>query len=216
LSGSLPRTTAVAFLALATALSVNPSTAAAQGQTQKISKKLVERAEDMVKGLDKTRGQVVKTVGKYNDIFAKKSVKDRRKAYKSLTDEIKNTEKRVNEVRKQSNEMQKEAEKFFSQWFKGLAKIRDDQLRALSQTNMTENRDNYGRIIDSGLKAANLYGSFVTDLKNQLSYLNLDMSDNAMAKLAPTQAQTATKITELYQAVDELTRTTRGYIASMK
>lgn len=209
-------TPALVFLALATALYAFPGTAAAQGRTQKISKKLVSRAEDMVKELDKTRSQVVKTVDKYNAIFAKRSVKDRQKAYKDLNKEIKKSEDRVKDARKRSDSMHKEAEKFFNEWFKGLAKVNDSELRALSQANMTENRDRYYEIIDTGLKAANMYGTFAADLKNQVSYLELDMSDTAMSKLMPSQAKTATTATELYQAVDAMVKTTKGYVASMK
>ena len=61
-----------------------------------------------------------------------------------------------------------------------------------------------------------MYTGFVTDLKGQASYLDLDMSDNAMSKLTANRAQVKEKVATLYQAVDELTRTTRGYIASMK
>jgi len=207
---------AAAFLILTTALYLSPGTAAAQGKTQKISKKLVERAEDMVKDVAKTRSQVVKTVGKYNAIFAKKSVKDRQKTYKALTKEIKKTEDGVKDVRKRIDSMQKDADKFFSEWTKGITKITDAQLREVSHANMTESRDNYGRVIESGLKAGTLYSGFVTDLKGQVSYLDLDMSDNAMSKLVANQTQAKDKIATLYQAVDELTKVTRGYIASMK
>jgi gas vesicle protein len=198
------------------ALLLGPSDASAQGRTQKISKDLVQRAEEMVKELGKTRSQVVKTVRKYDDLFSKKSVKDRQNAYKDLTKEIKNTEDRVKDARKRSDTMHKEAEKFFNEWVKGLAKVNDTQLRALSQANMNESRDAYYQIIDSGLKAATLYGGFVTDLKNQCSYLNLDMSDTAMSRLTANRAQVTAGVSALYQAVDELTGSTKRYIASMK
>lgn len=81
---------------------------------------------------------------------------------------------------------------------------------------MTENRDRYGQVIEAGRKAGGLYGSFVTDLKNQLSYFQLDMSDAAMAKLTKNRDETMGKAKTLFQSADELTRTTKGYIASMK
>ena len=207
---------AVVFLTLTTVLYLCPGTAVAQGKTQKISKKLVSRAEDMVKELEKSRSQVVKMVAKYNNLFGKNSVKDRQKAYKDLNKEVKKTEDRVKDARKRSDSMHKEAEKFFNEWFKGLAKVTDSELRALSQANMTESRDEYYKTIDTGLKAAEMYGALATDLKNQVSYLNLDMSDNAMSKLMPSQAKTSVRVTELYQAVDEMVRATKGYIGTMK
>jgi hypothetical protein len=206
----------VLALILASALCLHPAVVTAQGRTQKISKKLVERAEDMVKDVGKTRAQVVKSVGKYNAVFQGSKLKDRQKAYTSLLNEIKKTEEMVKQVRKDADTMQKEADKFFNEWNKGLTKVTDNELRLLGFKNMTEGRERYGKVVESGLKAGSLYGAFVTDLKNQCSYLELDMSDAAMTRLGPNREQTSTRAATLYQSVDELTSATRGYIASMK
>jgi hypothetical protein len=112
--------------------------------------------------------------------------------------------------------MQKEADKFFSEWSKGLTNIKDQELRGLSHENMIESRDRYGLVIESGLRAGSLYESFVTDLKNQISYLELDMSDTAMDKLKPSRSETKIKAKSMFQSVDQLLKTTKGYINSMK
>lgn len=205
-----------ASLIMTTAVFLQPVTVLAQGKTQKINKNLVKRAEEMVKELGKARKQVEKTSKKYDQMFAKKSVKDRRKAYKDLEKEIKNSEDRVKDVRRRAENMQKEADKFFSEWSKGLTKIQDTELRGHSYDNMNDSRDRYGQVIEAGLKAGGLYGSFVTDLKNQCSYFQLDMSDAAMAKLTNSRDETRQNAKSLFQSADELTRTTTGYIASMK
>lgn len=210
------RVLAGASLLLATSVLVPTDTVVAQGKTQKISKNLVKRAEDMVKEVEKSRKQVDKLAKKYDQMFSKKKVKDRQKTYKDLEKEIKKTEDRVKEVRKRVESMQKEADKFFNEWSKGLAKVEDAQLRAMSQSNMTESRDRYGQIIETGLKAGSLYNAFVTDVKNQMSYFQLDMSDAAMAKLAPNQAETKRKAQDMFRSVNELTGTTKSYIDSMK
>jgi len=210
------RPSTVVLLALTVCLTGQPAPAEGQGRTQKVSAKLVERAEDMVKDVGKTRAQVVKAVGKYDGIFRASKVKDRRKAYKSLLNEVKKTEEMVKDVRKGAESMQKEADKFFNEWSKGLAKVTDNELRLLGHKNMTEGRERYGKVVESGLKAGSLYGTFLTDLKNQCSYLEVDMSDTAIARLAPNRAQTSDRAKALYQSVDELTQATRGYIASMK
>lgn len=210
------RTSAVTSLILAIAICLFPGTVAAQGKTQKISKNLVKRAEEMVKEIEKSKKQVNKTVGKYDSIFGKNKVKDRQKEYKNLSKELKKSEDRVKEVRKRAANMQKEADKYFSEWSKGLNKIQDQQLRGLSHENMIENRDRYGQVIESGLSAGGLYESFVTDLKNQCSYLELDMSDPAMAKLKPNRDETKAKAKSLFQSVDEVTKAAKGYISSMK
>jgi vacuolar-type H+-ATPase subunit I/STV1 len=210
------RVASAASLALAISVLLPTDTVDAQGRTQKISKNLVKKAEDMVKELEKARKQVEKTAKKYDEMFSKKKVKDRQKAYKNLESEVKKTEDRVKDVRKRVESMQKEADKFFSEWSKGLAKVEGADLRAKSQSNMTESRDRYGAVIESGLKAGGLYDGFVTDVKHQMSYFQLDMSDAAMAKLGPNRSETQQKARGLFRSVDELTRTTKSYVDSMK
>ncbi|HSF17861.1 MAG TPA: hypothetical protein VLK65_20140 [Vicinamibacteria bacterium] len=58
---------------------------------------------------------------------------------------------------------------------------------------MNESRDRYGAIIESGLKAGGLYDGFVTDLKNQCRYFEVDMSDSGMAKLTSNRSETQQK-----------------------
>lgn len=203
-------------LILMTAMFFHSVPVLAQGKTQKISKNLIERAEDMVKDLEKARKQADKTAKKYDEMFRKKNVKSRQKTYKDLNKEIKKTEDRVKDVRKRAENMQKEADKFFNEWSKGLTKIKDTELRGYGQENMVENRDRYTAVIESGLKAGGLYDGFVTDLKNQCSYFDLDMSDNAMSKLTTNRDETKQKSKTMFQSVDELTKTTEGYIQSMK
>lgn len=198
------------------AAGIVPGTVAAQSKAQKISKKLVERAEDMVKEIEKTHKQLEKTTKKYDQIFDKKKVKDRQKAHKELNKEIKKTEDRVKEVRKRSQDMQKEADKFFGEWTKGLTKIENAELRGMSQSNLTESRNEYGEIIESGMKAGALYESFLTDLSNQGSYFELDISDNAMAKLKTNQNETKAKAKALNQSIDQLVKVTKSYVSSMK
>ena len=201
---------------LALVLLLQPATAVGQGRTQKISKKLIERAEDMVDELDESKDQLNKTMRKYDSIFSKNKVKDRQKAFSDLNKEIKNTEDRVKKVRERSQDMQREADKFFTEWSQGLASIGDDELRALSRTTMEENRARYGEVIESGLRASTLYDSFLADLKNQTAYLALDVSDAAMERLQETQAATKDKASELITLVDQLSRATKDYLDSMK
>lgn len=206
----------VVFLIAGTILFIHQDAVIAQGKAQKISKKLVERAEDTVKEIEKTEKQLEKATKKYDTIFDKKKVKDRQKAYKELNKEIKKTEDRVKELRKRGENMQKEADKFFSEWSKGLGEIKDPELRGMSRSNMNESRTRYGEIIESGVKARSLYDSFLADLHNQCSYFELDMSDDAMAKLKPNKDETKAKARALFQSIDELTKTTKNYISSMK
>ena len=61
----LPRIATLLPLFMYTALYLPPNSAFAQGKTQKISKNLVKRAEDMVKEVEKTKKQANKVADRY-------------------------------------------------------------------------------------------------------------------------------------------------------
>jgi predicted RNase H-like nuclease (RuvC/YqgF family) len=198
------------------AVSLAPTGLWAQGKTQRLSKNLIKRAEKTVEEIKKTEKQLEKTVDKYNDLLKKNNVEDRQKEYKKLNDELKKTEKRVAELRKRNDEMQKDANKFFTEWSKGLVKIEDPQLRAAAQQNLDGTRARYGEIIAAGGKAGEHYDKFLSDLKGQFSYLELDMSDAAMSKLKTNAQTTNADAKALFKSIDDLTDATKDYIKSLK
>ena len=185
-------------------------------KTQKISKNLIKRAEKSVEEIKKTEKQLEKTVKQYNKLLGKNKVKDRQKEYKKLNDEVKKTEKRVGELRKRNEDVQKEANKFFTEWSKGLSNINDPQLQTAAQENLDRTRARFNEITEAGSNAGDVYNKFLTDLKNQISYLALDMSDDAMSKLKTNQQTTNADAKALFQSIDELTDATQNYINSLK
>ncbi len=185
-------------------------------KTQKLSENLIKRAEKTVEEIKKTEKQLDKTVKKYNDLLKKKKVKDRQKEYKKLNDELKKTEKHVGDLTKSNAETQKEANRFFTEWSKGLGKIEDPQLRAAAQDNLDKTRSRYGEITTADSKFGEHYNKFLTDLKNQISYLNLDMSDDAVSKLKTNQKTTNANAKALFKSIDDLADATKDYIKSLK
>ena len=61
--------------------------------------------------------------------------------------------------------------------------------------------DRYTAVIEAGLQAGGLYDGFVTDLKNQCSYFEIDMSDAAMEKLTTNRDKTKHKSESLFKSV---------------
>ena len=194
----------------------SPLQALGAQKSQKLSKNLIKRAEKTVEEIKKTEKQLDKTVKKYNDLLKKKKVKDRQKEYKKLNDELKKAEKHVGDLIKSNAEMQKDANKFFTEWSKGLGKIEDPQLRAAAQENLDKTRSRYGEITTAHSKFGEHYNKFLTDLKNQISYLNLDMSDDAMSRLKTNQQTTNADAKALFKSIDDLANATKDYIKSLK
>lgn len=189
---------------------------AAQGKTQKISKKLVDRAKDTTKEIEKVGKQLDKTMKQQQKLLSKTKVKDRQKEHKKLQEELEKTEKAVADLRKKGAAMEKEAEKFFTEWNKGIAEVGDAELRALSEESYDASRSQYGQIIGTGNLAAKQYADFVGSLRNELSFLDLDLSDRAIEQLRPKTQKTSQQARELGSSVDELTRKIDAYIRDLR
>ena len=188
----------------------------AQGKVQKVSKNLVNKAEDVLKKIKEGEKQLDKTTERYGRLIDGKNVKARRNEFGKVRDEMKKLADRAKDVREQARDMEKEASKFFREWDKGLQDIKDPELRALSRQNMTESQEEYGQIIKAGRSVADQYDAFLAMLGNQLKYLELDMSDNAIEKLKGTNQDLRGEGKELRSRVNGFKAEISGYIAALK
>jgi chromosome segregation ATPase len=206
---------AVVAVALVAAL-VGAGSAAAQGKVQKVSKKLVDKAEDTLKKIKDAEKQLDKTTDRYGKLIDGKNVKARRKEHGKVADEMKKLGKRAKDVREKARDMEKEASKFFREWDKGLDKIKDPELRALSRQSMTESQEQYGQIITAGRTSADQYDAYVAMLGNQLQYLELDMSDGAIEKLKSTNQDLRGEAKELETRIGGFKGEIQRYITALK
>jgi chromosome segregation ATPase len=202
--------------AIGLALLLGAGTALAQGKVQKVSKKLVDRAEDTLKKIKDAEKQLDKTTDRYGKLIDGKNVKARRKEHGKVTDEMKKLGKRAKDVREKARDMEKEASKFFREWDKGLDKIKDPELRALSRQSMTESQGQYGQIITAGRTSADQYDAYVAMLGNQLQYLELDMSDGAIDKLKSTNQDLRGEARELRSRIGGFKGEIQRYVAALK
>jgi len=206
--------TAAAAAGLALLLGAGPL--AAQGKVQKVSKKLVERAEDTQKSIAEAEKQLQKVVERYGKLVGGKNVKTRRNEHGKVRDEMKKLESRARTVRERSRDMESEASKFFKEWDKGLDGIKDPELKALSRQSMAESQQAYGQIVAAGRSVADQYDAFVTTLGNQLKYLEVDLSDKAIEKLKTSNQDLRGQAKELQSRVAGLKAEIQRYVAAMK
>jgi len=206
----------MATTAFGVALLLGMGNAAAQGKVQKVSKKLVDKAEDTVKKIGEAEKQLKKVTDRYGKLVGGKNVKTRRNEHGKVRDEMRKLEKRARDVRDNARDMEKEASKFFREWDKGLDGIKDPELRALSRQSMTESQQEYGQIITAGRSVADQYDAYTAMLGNQLKYLELDMSDSAIAKLKSTNQDLRGEAKELESRVGGFKSEIRRYIAALK
>lgn len=190
--------------------------APAQGRVQKVSGKLVDRAEQSLKRIAEAEKQLQKVTERYGRMLDRKSVKDRRKEHEKVRDELKRLERRARDVRDASRDMEKEASKFFAEWQKGLDRIQDRELRTLSRQSLSGSQENYGRIVGAGRDVAGQYDAFVGALASQLQYLALDLSDEAIRKLESSDQDLRGEARQLQSRVSTLRASIRSYIAALK
>jgi hypothetical protein len=198
------------------ALLLGAASAGAQGKVQKVSKKLVDRAEDTLKKIKDAEKQLDKTTDRYGKLIGGKNVKARRKEHGKVRNEMKKLEKRTKNVREHARDMEKEASKFFREWDKGTGGIKDPELRALSRQSMTESEEQYRKIVAAGRHVADQYDAYVAMLANQLKYLELDLSDNAIERLESTNQDLRGEAKELRSRVNGFKTEIKGYIKALK
>jgi len=189
---------------------------AAQGKVQKVSKNLVDRAQDTLEKIKDAEKQLDETTERYGKLIDGKNVKARRNELGKVRDEMKNLGDKTKNVREQARDMEKEASKFFREWDKGLEGIKDPELRALSRQSMTESQEQYGQIVKAGRDTADQYDAYTAMLGNQLKYLEVDMSDNAIAKLKSTNQDLRGEGNQLRSHVNGFKAEITRYIAALK
>jgi Protein of unknown function (DUF2959) len=206
----------VALGASALALLLGAGDTVAQGKVQKVSKKLIDRAEETLKSIKQAEKQLGKVTDRCGKLLAGKNVKARSNEQKKVRDELKKLENRAQGVRQDSQRMESEASKFFKEWDKGLTQIKDAELRSLGQQSLTDSQQRYGQIVAAGRSVADQYDAYVRMLGNQLKYLELDMSDAAMAKLKSSGQDLRGEAKELQSRVGGLKGEISRYVAAMK
>ena len=191
------------------------SVGSAQGKTQKISKDLVKRAKDTLKEIEKVEKRLDETMKQQQKLLSKKNAKDRAKEQKKLQEALEKTQDAVGDLQKQSQDMEQQADKFFTEWGKGVAALKDEELKKLSQQNLDSKRSQYGQIVGTSRLAATQYGEFVQNMEASLEYLKLDLSDQAVAQLDPKMRETQSQASALKGSTRELTKKIEGYIAAL-
>ena len=207
-------------LALLLATALPPRTAEAQifgtdPEGLKRTDGLIKKAEELVKETVSAREQIRMTLDTYNTIFAD-DVEDVRKSYKGVESEMEKTEKKREQVGKKLDEMKVEAEAYFAGWSESLQQIGSPDLRKRSEARMTETRDQLDGIFDSVREARDAYAPFMTNMKDQWTYLGHDLNANGIASLRPDAEKLNLQAKELFEKIDAGMKKADKYIESLR
>jgi exonuclease VII large subunit len=194
----------------------HPTPVAAKEKTWKLSKKLVGHAEELRKDLKEIKKQLHKTMDKYDNMLGKKDLESREKEYKNVKKELDETDKWVRRADKRAGTMEKDATEFFNKWTEGLDGLQDPELRALSEQRLAKTREGYLEIVRAGDKAADDYGAFLKSIRDEIQFLELDFSDDAVSALKSKDRDTKARVKQLSDSIDQVDKRTKNYIDSLK
>jgi hypothetical protein len=213
LSSRLPSRAAVAALAVALLAGAAAHARAQAGPAQ--TEKFVKSIETTMKSIATARQQVEKTVAGYNSIIDQ-TAKDTKSAYKDLGKDIVESEKKVGETQAKVDEMNLEADRHFAAWKESAASITDPALRKKSEARIADAQERYQKIASAGRDSRGTFDTFITDLKNQSTYLGNDLNAGAIQSLKPDAAKFNTRAKTLFGKIDSVTNMFSDYAASMK
>lgn len=204
-----------AGLALLAALALASAAGAQSNEGVKQIERLVKASGNTVKAIGETKVQLMKTMDVYNGLMAD-DAKDRKKLYSSLQKEMETTDKRRAKIGEEAAGMKAEADTLFKQWADSTAAIENPDLRQRSQERLNATKASYAEIEAVGQKAADLYGPFMKDLQDQITFLGHDLNPAAVASLKPEAAKLNEQAEKLVKSIDDTIATANQRIGALR
>lgn len=205
----------LALLALVAALALASAAGAQSNEGVKQIERLVKASGNTVKAIGETKVQLMKTMDVYNGLMAD-DAKDRKKLYSSLQKEMETTDKRRAKIGEEAAGMKAEADTLFKQWADSTAAIENPDLRQRSQERLNATKASYAEIEAVGQKAADLYGPFMKDLQDQITFLGHDLNPAAVASLKPEAAKLNEQAEKLVKSIDDTIATANQRIGALR
>jgi hypothetical protein len=202
-------------VAVLAALILSATVAAQSNEGVKQTERLVKASGNTVKAIADTKLQLTKTMEVYNALMAD-DAKDRKKLYSSLQKEMAASDKRRAAIGDEAAKMRAEAKALFDQWAASTAAIDDPDLRKRSEERLGATKASYAEIEAVGQKAAELYGPFMKDLQDQVTFLGHDLNPSAVASLKPEAAKLNEKAETLVKSIDDTITTANQNIAALR
>jgi len=203
------------YLAVLSILTVAGLAAAQSNEGVKQVERLVKASGKTVKAVGDTKAQLMKTMDVYNALMAD-DAKDRKKLYGTLQKEMASSDKQRAKIDDEAAAMKAEADALFKQWAESSAAIDSADLRQRSEERLQSTKSSYAEIETVGQRAAELYGPFMKDLQDQVTFLGHDLNPSAVASLKPEAAKLNEKAEELIKRIDDTIATTNQKIGALR
>ena len=187
--------------------------AAQQGINQ--TEALIKKGDQTLAAIGDTKFQLERTLLIYNSMIEGRA-SDMKVSYKDLGKAVKDTEARSADVTKRKGEMDVEAEKLFASWKASLNDISSPELKKKSEERLEAAQERQGKIAAAGVQARAEYDTFLTGLRDQITYLGHDLNPSAVASLKPEAATLNARAKLLFEKIGAVTATANANLAAMK
>ena len=171
-------------VALAVTLAAQRPAAAQTGPEQ--TQKFVKSVEVTVKAIGESRAQLAKAVATYNSMI-EMTAPDLKNAYKDLTRDIAESEKKVIAGRPRVEEMNNAANVYFTSRHASAQAITDPELKKRSEERLNAAHEQFQKISAAGKEARQNFDTLMNDAKNQATFLGHDLNASAIATLKPDE-----------------------------
>ncbi len=205
-----------AALMICSALALAPAATLAQStQGQKLSDRLVSRAEATIRSISGAEDQYKVTLAAYNTLLEGKA-EDNQKAYKGLVKEVGRTEKALENVRSRVAAMDTSAQEYFTDWEQSIAAISSDDLKQRSQTRLDETKKQYAAILEVGQTAGDHFAPMLKSLHDQISYLGQELNPSSLASLADKAEKLNADSLVFYEKIEATLQTAGEYVDGLR
>ncbi len=201
---------------LCSALALVPAATLAQStKGQKLTTKLISRAEATIRSISGAENQYKVTLAAYNTLMGGQT-EGNHKAYKRLVKEVRRTEKALETLRTRVATMEISAQEYFADWEQNLATISSDQLKQRSQTRLDETKAQYAGILEVGQTAGDQFAPMLKSLHDQLSYLGQELNPTSIASLADKAEKLNVESQVFYEKIDATLQQASKYVQDIR
>jgi hypothetical protein len=145
----------------------------------------IQAAADLIAALP---GQIDTTLASLNDMVAKPQA-DLRPQYKQFAANVAQVESSAKQIGDARNAMGKKQKEFFAKWDEQLAQIRNEDIKARSQSRKDEVNQRLLAIKTSYAEAEMAFKPFMADLQDVQKFLSVDLTAGGVAAIKDTAAK---------------------------
>jgi len=156
--------------------------------TAKQSANLQKKADAVKASLQDTSDDLEEAMGLYNSIISGKESKPA-SAHKKLVGLLDGVMKRREANAGKWEQMKSTSDEFFKGWEAEIGTYTDETMKAAGQQRLDAAKGRYAKLSEALTSARETYGQFLTNFKDQVTFMGRDLSPESLASLQAPAAK---------------------------